>query len=396
MIAWLRDTEAHYDGTGVLQNVYSYISLGTAIARVNRTGNTAASLEYEFHGLASSTLAAVDASGTINASFSYAPFGELLETTDAGGSSAGVATHRRRMNEKYVDSLSDLAYYGARYYDKTLIGWTQADPLYLVTPDARGSVPRRGNEYAFSLNNPLRYMDPDGRDTKPASKSIPKGGMCHPSPTGEGCDADAGAAVYSGSAGTKSNNDREAARLLVHAIMDQGFSVSTVSADQAGSADVHDLTRQQARTLQSWLFKALTNSAELRGEVYDLLMAKSETVIALTSQGEDVTIPFGQGAANGTVVYFNPADTSPVYSGGLFQPGGHPGGESRLEDTPADASLAHELHHAYQWASGKWFDLYDTKAREIDADRFENVYRSDAHYKSRDAYESEPDRIPSY
>src|SRR5438045_2192634 len=52
----------------------------------------------------------------------------------------------------------------------------------------RWVAPRRGNLYQFSLNNPLRYMDPDGRDVKQDhSKTAP---TCNP------CTMDAGPAVY--------------------------------------------------------------------------------------------------------------------------------------------------------------------------------------------------------
>jgi RHS repeat-associated protein len=110
----------------------------------------------------------VAADGSPNASFVYTPFGSVAESTDGGGAFNGVAAHDRRQNDKYVDALSRLAYYGARYYDGTLIGWTNADPLYLHVPDAgQTSSPRRANLYSFSLQNPLRYTDPDGMD--PAS-----------------------------------------------------------------------------------------------------------------------------------------------------------------------------------------------------------------------------------
>jgi len=169
-LTWfIGDTEAHYTGAGAETKIYSHLSLGTPIARVARTSNTATSLEFQFHGLASHTLAAVAQDGTINASFSYAPFGEVIEATDAGGASAGIGVHKRRSNDKIEDDLTGLAYYGARYYDKTLIGWTQADPLYLRLPDsAQMSTPRRANIYAFTLNNALRYVDPDGLDPKQA------------------------------------------------------------------------------------------------------------------------------------------------------------------------------------------------------------------------------------
>ncbi len=70
------------------------------------------------------------------------------------------------MNDKYVDSVSSLAYYGSRYYDKTSMSWTQGDPLYRFAPDAAAAAPRRGDLYSFSMNNPMRYVDPDGLDSR--------------------------------------------------------------------------------------------------------------------------------------------------------------------------------------------------------------------------------------
>ncbi len=164
LIWFIGDTQAHYDAAGALTHVYSQLSMGTPVARIDRTSNTSTSVEYQFHGLASNTIAAVDQRGAVNASFSYAPFGEVIEATNAGGAPAGMAVHKRRLNDKYVDDLSDLAYYGVRYYDKTLIAWTQGDPLYRFAPDSAWTEARRARLYAFTGNNPLRYIDPDGRD----------------------------------------------------------------------------------------------------------------------------------------------------------------------------------------------------------------------------------------
>jgi RHS repeat-associated protein len=163
MIWWLDDAEAHYDAAGAIEKVYSHLSLGTPMARVTRTANASVSVELQFHGLANNTLAAVDGNtGATNAAFVYAPFGELVEAVDAGGA-VGTAAHRRRMNDKFVDEISDLGYYGFRYYDKTSMAWTQSDPLYRHKPDAAGDQPRRGSLYAMCVSNPLYYLDPDGR-----------------------------------------------------------------------------------------------------------------------------------------------------------------------------------------------------------------------------------------
>lgn len=183
LIWFIRDVEAHYDGAGNVTHVYSHVSLGTPVARVDRTSNTTTALEYQFHGLASNTIAAVAQDGTINASFSYAPFGEILEATDGGGPTAGIAAHRRRMNDKFVDDISGLAYYGFRYYDKTSMTWTQSDPLFRSVPDlGLLSTPRRASLYQFSLSNPLRHIDPDGLDSRPVLNVANTCALCDGAP----------------------------------------------------------------------------------------------------------------------------------------------------------------------------------------------------------------------
>jgi hypothetical protein len=44
------------------------------------------------------------------------------------------------------------------------MSWIQADPAYRFEPDAAWDQPRRANLYAFEGQNPLRYIDADGRD----------------------------------------------------------------------------------------------------------------------------------------------------------------------------------------------------------------------------------------
>ncbi|MBL9020034.1 MAG: hypothetical protein JNL83_37965, partial [Myxococcales bacterium] len=160
-LVWFHEgVEAHYGPPSAPSVTFAYAH--TPMMRVKRASDLSTTREYQFHGLASSLLAAVDSSGTNNVIFNYAPFGEVIEAQQASGM---LAQHKRRLNDKQQDDLTGLFYYGARYYDRTLMGWTQVDPLYLRVPDlGKQSTPRRSNLGVFSLNNPVRYMDPDGRD----------------------------------------------------------------------------------------------------------------------------------------------------------------------------------------------------------------------------------------
>ncbi len=93
----------------------------------------------------------------VSAAFVYGPFGEVVASVGAEEDD-----HLRRFNGKEADLESGLSYYGYRYYDSKSLSWTQADPLYLFAPDIGFDQPRLMTLYAFSLNNPIRYMDPDG------------------------------------------------------------------------------------------------------------------------------------------------------------------------------------------------------------------------------------------
>jgi RHS repeat-associated protein len=65
---------------------------------------------------------------------------------------------------KEQDQLTNLSYYGARYFDPLSLTWTQADPLYRFAPYLAFDEPRRMNLYTFNLQNPLAYVDPDGQN----------------------------------------------------------------------------------------------------------------------------------------------------------------------------------------------------------------------------------------
>lgn len=56
-----------------------------------------------------------------------------------------------------------LDYFGARYYGSKIGRFTTVDPRERTAESLID--PQRWNRYAYAVNNPLRYFDPDGRDT---------------------------------------------------------------------------------------------------------------------------------------------------------------------------------------------------------------------------------------
>ena len=93
-----------------------------------------------------------DQNGAVVAYHDYLPFG--IETpTPMVADPRAFAGHER-------DQETGLDYLGARYYASQTGRFTSPDPM---TGNAL-RVPQRWNRYAYALNNPLRFGDPDGLD----------------------------------------------------------------------------------------------------------------------------------------------------------------------------------------------------------------------------------------
>ncbi|MCP4903218.1 MAG: hypothetical protein GY906_40165 [bacterium] len=154
---WYGDSEFWFDGTGQVEKRMTNIKLGgSPVARIDNDPGNPKDLEYSFHNGLGHLMGAVETNGTLTTTYVYGPYGEILEE------SGETSTHLRRFNGKEADQISHLNYYGYRYYDPLSLQWTQADPLYRVAPDIAYDEPRLMSLYAFSLNNPVRYLDPDG------------------------------------------------------------------------------------------------------------------------------------------------------------------------------------------------------------------------------------------
>ncbi len=68
----------------------------------------------------------------------------------------------KRFTGKERDPETGFDYFGARYYSSKIGRFTTVDPAYTIQQNLVD--PQRWNRYAYGRNNPLRYVDPDGRD----------------------------------------------------------------------------------------------------------------------------------------------------------------------------------------------------------------------------------------
>lgn len=151
---WFAERESHYtlDGTP-LQTYLHPTGGGATLARVE----DGVTIELQYADALQNLMFSLDADGLTTARFLYGAFGEVVFAD-------GSADHRRQFNGKENDVVTGLRYYGFRYYDPVTLRWNSADPLYRLAPDIGTGNPQRLNLYSFSLNNPIRYYDPDGRD----------------------------------------------------------------------------------------------------------------------------------------------------------------------------------------------------------------------------------------
>jgi RHS repeat-associated protein len=81
------------------------------------------------------------------------PYGEEKVYTD-------TCPQNYKFTGQERDAESGLDYFGARHYASSLGRFLQVDPRSSVGSNSKN--PQRWNRYAYTLNNPLRFFDPDG------------------------------------------------------------------------------------------------------------------------------------------------------------------------------------------------------------------------------------------
>jgi RHS repeat-associated core domain len=114
---------------------------------------------------AGTPLAMTDSSGAVVWKADYKPFGEENSVT-------GAAINDQRFVGKEKDEETGLSYFGARYEDARTGRFIAPDPVRVV--DSKNSKtneklllnPQGLNAYAYGLNNPYKFVDPDGNEPR--------------------------------------------------------------------------------------------------------------------------------------------------------------------------------------------------------------------------------------
>ena len=100
-----------------------------------------------------------DGSGSVVSTHHYYPFGE--EATASGTEPMKFTGHERDL---YGGGSLDLDYMHARYCSPKLGRFFSPDPIESGKP----MVPQTWNKYTYGRNNPLKWVDPDGRESRTA------------------------------------------------------------------------------------------------------------------------------------------------------------------------------------------------------------------------------------
>ena len=114
-------------------------------------------MAYDGNGNVAGLVNAAD--GNVASRYDYGPFGEVLR---ASGTMA--KTNPFRFSTKYTDDETDFVYYGYRYYNPSTGRWLSRDPI----GEAGGM-----NLYGMVDNNPVNFVDTDGRQIYPNYKPLP-------------------------------------------------------------------------------------------------------------------------------------------------------------------------------------------------------------------------------
>jgi RHS repeat-associated protein len=146
---------------------YLYDALGQMAVEYSTETPSSTGPSYLFTDMLGSVRTITNNVGAVVECYDYLPFGRMLGD-DVGGRGTCYpdppdVNYDSRAPQKFTgkerDAETGLDYFGARYYSGAEGRFTSPDPGAYKLED-----PRTFNRYAYVNNNPLKYIDPTGRE----------------------------------------------------------------------------------------------------------------------------------------------------------------------------------------------------------------------------------------
>ena len=142
---------AEYDHDGICVKEYIYLG-GQLIAEYQPQ---TAKYYYYARDQINSTRVVLDDNADLVHSSAYGPYGQVLDTT------TNTYEPKLKFSGKEREGYSNLDYFGARYYDNQSFRFNSVDPI--ITKEEALINPQLWNLYSYCRDNPITYLDPDGR-----------------------------------------------------------------------------------------------------------------------------------------------------------------------------------------------------------------------------------------
>src|SRR5690606_3394436 len=170
--------EETYDHFGLQYTVPAPVVEGSKPTPGYTDFNNASIGKYFFHPdhLGSSSYI-TNLAGVVSQHMEYLPFGELLIDEHLNSHNSPF-----KFNAKELDPETGNYYYGARYYSQKYNLMLSVDPMYDLYPSF--------SPYAYTLQNPLRYVDPTGMYAEDHEYSVDKDGTVRKEQHVEGSTTD--------------------------------------------------------------------------------------------------------------------------------------------------------------------------------------------------------------
>jgi len=138
------------------------------IATVEEDGSDT-SIRYIHTDHLGGTQATTDEDGELVEIVDYYPYGEQRINEVSG-----VSSERRKFTGHEYDTQTDLTYAENRYYNQNNGRWLSQDLASRTSPEQFLTDPQQLNTYAYARNNPLIFVDRDGKKVELVGRYLQK------------------------------------------------------------------------------------------------------------------------------------------------------------------------------------------------------------------------------